>query len=77
MTVSRFTRVPEGIFAPSEDRAHSPEPEDSGLLWREVGEDDNREPCRCGGCRSHFSGVEKWNDSCTGKGSALLKQKYV
>lgn len=26
MTVSSFTRVPEWIFTPSEDRAHGPEP---------------------------------------------------
>lgn len=41
-----------------------------------MGEDENREPCRCDGWRSHFSGVEKRNDGCTGKGKCVMDAEF-
>ena len=82
MTVSRFRRVPEWIFTPFWGQSTLSwttlsSREDSGLLWKEVGEDENREPCGCDGWRSRFSGVEKWNDSCTGKGKCVIEAEVL
>lgn len=62
-----------GGFLPLLRTEHCPEPlfppeEIQDSFEGSVGEDENREPCRCDGWRSHFSGVEKRNVGCTGKG---------